>query len=634
MKLHWRISHLGRRKELQEEISAHLQMAIADRVARGEPEQTARQAAMREFGNIPLVQDVTSETWGWAWLERLGQDFHYTVRQIRRSPGFAAMVIGTLALGIASTAAMFTVVDHALLRPVPYRDPHRLVLIQECDKGGTAVWPVPWLDIEQWIAQNRSFDQIAFSTSVGGKNFLEERTASAQIEVEQVSSNLFEAIGVQPALGRGFLPETLDFTAGKNAGSIVLSDAIWKEEFGADPGILGKRVKINDNSYTVIGVMPAGFRYPVAAQLVGQVWTPIELNENDRGRDYRAMRFRVLGRLRKDATLQSANADIAVVQKRVAEMYTDPQWRQEHNTARLQTYGDSLVSSQASTALLALFAASGVLWLIANLNVTNLLLARSTARQREIAMRGALGASRGRVVQQLMVEGLTFSGAAAVLGTALAVGSVKLLARELSQTLPLPVPSRPDLWILAILLILTFFSALTSSAWPAILAARAPIEAALRQGGAQSGTGRHDHRLREALVTVEIAMALLLLVACGMLLRTIYSLRHVQLGYRTDHLIVASLSIPSFRFAAQNMTVTLYEPLLQRVQHMHGVRSAGLMSEVPLSNIAPMNLGLESMGQCFPPSSRRSAQIFDRYLVSNWLPVGSSIRRILRHRSQ
>ncbi len=587
-----------RNADLERELRADLDLEEEEQRRSGVSQDEARYAARRAIGNATLIREQVHEAWGWAKLERLQQDVRYCMRQMRRSPIFTATVVGTLALGIGSAAAMFTVVDHLLLQPVPYRDPQQLVAIHECDKKGTAAcWPAPWLDIEQWMSQSRSFEQIAFSTSTGGRNFLEEGTASAEIDDEQVSSNLFGTLGVRPALGRGFLPEALSLAAGKNAGTILLSDAIWRQEFGADKEILGKQVKINDKSYAVVGVLPAGFRYPANAQLVAQVWTPIQLNENDNGRDYKAMRFRVLGRLRNGATVQSASAELDLVQNRLAEQYyQDPEWRQDHSTIRIEPYGESLVGSDVSKALLALFAASGVLWLIANLNVMNLILARSSSRHREFAMRGALGAGRWRIVRQILLEGLVLSGTSAVLGIGFAAGSIKLLNHELSQHLPLPVSAMPDMRVLGTLLAITCFTALVSSALPAIAAARVPIGAALKHGGNQTGMGRQQIRLSKTLVTMEVAMSFVLLVACGLLLRTIYSLRHVSLGYRTDHIIVASLNIPSFRFKAQNMTAALYQPLVEQVQQMHGIQSAGLISEVPLSNTAPMHLGLQING--------------------------------------
>jgi hypothetical protein len=190
----------SRKNELGQEIQSHLRMAIRDNLERGMSPEEARIAAMREFGNVPLVEDVTREVWGRLRLEWLGQDFLYSLRQVGRSPAFAATVIGTLALGIGAAAPMFTIVDHVLLRPVPYRDPDRLVVISESDGKGAAAWLAPWLDIEEWMKQSRSFEQIAFSTGMFGRNYLEGRTAALKIQGQQISPNLFGVLGVQPVL--------------------------------------------------------------------------------------------------------------------------------------------------------------------------------------------------------------------------------------------------------------------------------------------------------------------------------------------------------------------------------------------------------------------------------------------------
>jgi predicted permease len=300
--------------------------------------------------------------------------------------------------------------------------------------------------------------------------------------------------------------------------------------------------------------------------------------------------------LRRGATIAGASAEMALLQKRIASDYTDPEVRKEHSVVRVEPYGNSVVNHDVQRAVLALLAASGVLWLIAIANATNLMLARSTARQREIAMRGALGASRWRVMQQMVVEGTTLSCVAGALGIALALGSVRLLAHELSQALPVPVPAAPDSWMLLTLLSMTIASALLSTAWPAFLAVRVPIEPALKQGGMQSGAGYRQHRMRSALVAAQIAMSLTLVAVCGLLLRSVYALRQVPLGFRTDHILVANLSIPSYRFAGQNMTERLYQPLLEHAKHLHGVESAGLMSEVPLGKTFVLHLQMEMNG--------------------------------------
>ncbi len=597
-----RLRRFGREKaELREEIEAHLQMAIADRVARGEAAEEARAAALRELGNVPLIEDVTRAMWGWMGLERLLQDLGYALRQMRRSPGFAATVIGTLALGIGAAAAMFTVVDHELLRPLPYRDAGRLVVIQEHGtKDAKPQWGIPWLDIEQWLADNHSFSQVAFWTSGGFRphDFLEGTSETMPIDGVAVSPNLFATLGVHPALGRNFLPEPVGFGAGKNAGTVILSDAAWKEAYDADPAIVGKSVRINNTSYVVVGVMPPGFGLTFAPTSP-KVWTTIRLGNYDRSLNYAI--YRVVARLRPGVSIQSAAAEMGAIQRRIASAYTDPRLREERSDASLESYADSLVASDLKKALLALFLASGVLWLIACVNATNLMLARGATREREIAMRGALGASRSRILQQFVVESLVLSGAGALLGVGLALGAVRLVGSVKPPHLKVDLSAHVNVTILAVLCGLTLLTALVSSTWPAWLAVRAPIEPTLKQGGVQSGSGRRHNRMRNLMVAGEAALSLTLLAACGLLLRTIYTLRDVPLGYRTDHILVAHLAIPSYQYSGQNLLVNLYQPLLNRVQHLHGVEAAGYTSEVPLGQSFNLRIALVQNGKSITP---------------------------------
>lgn len=343
--------------------------------------------------------------------------------------------------------------------------------------------------------------------------------------------------------------------------------------------------------------MPRGFSYPLDDAKIAQVWVSLQLDKADHLRNgSNFTTYQPIARLRKGVTLDMASAEMAAIQKTIAPEYSDAESRKLHSTVALERYTDSLIDADTRKALLALLAASGVLWLIAAVNAMNLLLARSAARQREIAVRGALGAGRWRVVQQVMTEGVVLSVAAAVLGIGLAMAGIQLAESARPLHLDLDLSPHVNLAILAALCALTLLSALVSTAWPALIAARAPIEPALRQGGAQAGTGGRHHRLRGGLVAAEIAMSLTLLVVCGLLLRTIYKLRHVPLGYRTDHIIVANLSIPSFRYAKQDVTQSLYNPLLERVQHLHGVQAAGLMSEVPLGQTFNIMLSLRMNG--------------------------------------
>lgn len=616
-----RIFHMDARKaELDEEMEAHRRMAMADHMGRGEMEEQARTAVAREMGNGPLAKDVTREAWGWTWLERLLQDVRYALRQVKRSPGFAATVIGTLALGIGAATAMFTVVDHVLLRTLPYNNPKQLVVLSEHAKDPRFGSPVAWLDLAQWRAANHSFEDLAYSTGFAGRSYLKGNGAALQIDRQDVSPNFFAVLGRKPALGPGFIAEPPGFGAVKNTGSIVLSHTVWETAFGGDRKIIGRRVQVNDQTFTVVGVMPAGFQFPFDGYPAGQVWAAHQLGDRDKKLGDDSDFYSVVGRLRPGVSVATAQADMATIQKQVVAGYSSTEHREDRIQIKVERYGDTLVDGDVRKALLALLAAAGVLWFIASVNVTNLLLARSTARQREIAMRGALGASRARVLQQMIVEGLVLSTCAAALGIALALIAVRVTGSVASIHLDVDFSTHVNATILAVLCALTLVSAVVSSAWPALLSVRAPIEPALRQGGQQTGAGRRHNRMRSGLVAVEVAMSLTLLVACGLLLRTIYTLRHVPLGFRTDHIVVASLSIPTYRYADKNVATTLYQPLLERVQHLHGVQVAGMMSEVPLGQTFNMMLSLRIKGQMITarmkPVSPQIQQIFGFPMVA------------------
>jgi predicted permease len=588
----WQIGK--KRVDLDRELESDLELEAEQQRERGLSEEDAYYAARRALGNAPLIREQTRAAWGWTWLERWGQDIHFAFRQTARNKRFAAIYIVTLALGIGATAAMFTIVDRVLLRPVSYRDPNQLMVISESDGKGAVAWLAPWLDIEQWMKRSQSFEQIGFSTEMAGRNYLEGRTTALRINGEQITPNLFEILGVQPALGRGFVVETPSFGANENIRKIVLSDAVWKEAFAADRTIIGREVDLNDTPYMVVGVMPPGFRYPNGAALTSQVWTVIQLGEADKNQ--RSPSYQAIGRLRPGVSAKTAAVEMSLIQSQVAAAYADPNDRRMRSATRVESYSDWLTNPGLRKALWALFAASGLLWLISAMNGTNLLLARCVSRQREIAMRTALGASWGRLVQQMIVEGLALSATAALLGSALAAASIYLFAHEMSRYLPVGLPTRPSGFVLLGLLAVTVVSGAVSAIWPTLLAIRVPVEAALKSGGVQTGFSRGHHQLRSTLVVAEVAISLTLIAACGLLLKTIYNLRQIPLGYRTDHIIVADLDVPAFRFTGRNMTQTLYGPMLERAQGLRGVESAGLVSEVPLSKSRVVHLEMRLNG--------------------------------------
>lgn len=572
-----------RADDIDEEIATHLAMAAAERERLGETPEEARRAAKREFGNPLLVREVARGMWGWEWLDRLLQDLRYAWRQTRRSPGFSLTVIATLALGLGATAAMFTVVERVLLQTLAYRAPQRLVLLKESGRRGDRE-SVPLPDIEEWQQRTRSFEDIGFYVAASGRPFLEGDAAAEQVGQYRVSTNLFSVLGVGPAMGRGFADSAQKrFAHAEDEKTIVLSDAAWRDAFGGRKDILGRIVRISGDPYTVVGVMPRGFSFPWNSSKP-QVWTAMPFDQDDDTRTAPKRLYIPIARLKRGVTIAAADAELKVVQAGVAKLYTDPYAQDLVTSAAVQPYGASLVKPEVRRALLALFGASGVLWLIACVNVTGLLLARAAARQREIAIRGALGASRGRIVRQLMLEGLILSAGGSLLGLALAVALLKAFAHNLATQLQVR-GAMPDGRVIAVLLLLTIGSAILSSMWPAVSSARASIEPALRQGGGgQAGPSLEQHKVRSALVVTQIALSLMLLFSCELLLRTIYALRHVPLGFRTDHILVGSMAIPSYRFAGGDLMSDLYSPLLERVRALPGVEAATLMTEVPLGH--------------------------------------------------
>jgi predicted permease len=568
-----------RANDVDEEIATHIAMATADRIARGESPEEARYAVLREFGNPLLVRETARYIWVNERLEHIAKDIRYAWRQMRRSSAFTLTVISTLALGLGATLAMFTVVERVLLQALPYQDAHRLVTLYESGRRGDQP-RVPWLDIQQWRSNAHSFESIGFYRAANGRSFLEGDSGAQQVSQQLVSTNLFHVFGVSPALGTGFAGTTETFANTGSEHTVILSDAVWRQFFGARREIIGQVVKISGKPYTVTGVMPRNFALPLPATGL-EVWTPVALNEGDRNRTGETPFNTAIARLNAAATLSSAQAEIKALQPQVAAQYTDLYRRELVTSAGVSDYVSSLVKPEVRRALVALFAASALLWIIACVNVAGLLLARGTVRQREIAVRGALGASRVRIVQQLLLEGLMLSFAGSLLGLGLAFGLLNLFAHGLSMELNLR-HATPGWRSIVVLLVLTLFSALVSALWPALSSARASIESALRQGAPQSGISRAQHRTRAFLVVTQIALSLVLLVSCGLLLRTIYALRHVPLGFRTDNILVGSMAVPSYRFAGQDLNATLYAPLLQRVRALPGVEGATLMTEVPL----------------------------------------------------
>lgn len=567
------------KSELSEEIEADLALAIADKCERGIDLETARREAAREFGNVALVKDVTREMWGWLWLEQIQQDIRFSVRQLRRAPRFAIVVIATLAIGIGAATAMFTVFDEAVLQPLPFTKPDRLVSISQIEIGNKQVFGVALPVVQRWRERHAVFKQVAYYLVQDKGDFL----GSSQIELMHVSFNFFHTIGVRPWIGHGFPANRERSSNSTNGPPLLLSYRAWRELYGGDPGILKRQVLLNGRSYVVVGVMPRGFIFPTTS-ITGRsrIWPQVWVMPDAQTSHQRQFSYKVIARLAEGVSLEAARQEINTAPHSFAKPLIGSvrRWKQ----FSVLNIRNSLTDTRVRQALLDLLLATGIFWIIACVNVTSLLFARNVSRQHETAMRRALGAGRWRLIQQFLIEGLLFSFAATVVGVLLAIMAICVLHGIIISHLPMPIALGVNIRVLVTLICLTFFTSLFSCGMPALRSVHMPIWMALRRDAKQGRSRYHHTRIRSALVIAEIGASVALLLVCGLLLRSIYSLREMSLGFETNQLVVATLTIPSFQYAGKNIATELYDPILAKIKQLSSIKDAGLMSQVPLGH--------------------------------------------------
>ncbi|MGH9488704.1 MAG: ADOP family duplicated permease [Terriglobales bacterium] len=497
----------------------------------------------------------------------MGHDLRYAARQLRRYPAFALSAILVLALGIGVGTAMFSVLHAELQFPLPCAQPSQLVTLAEPRGPEQAFWGASHPDVLDWRRDSHSLEQIAFYQF--GEATLEGHSESANVNAFQASANLFATLGVPPQLGRVFNHEDV---AGHTK-SVVLSAAVWQRWFHGRPDAIGQSLKLDGEDYTVIGVMPASFQFPIEDP--ADVWQPYLPPSSDPrvGSD-----LNVIARLRPQATRAEAQAELSGIQARIAREYGT---LKPADRVVVRSYKDTLIAG-TRPALEALALAVGVVWLIACASVAGLLLTRTVARRRELAVRAAMGASRGRLVRQLLSESLLLGLGAAALGWGIAEACLAGL-RPFLQAHLLHDPSvRLSLPVLAALLAATALSILLVGLAPALGAAAAPAAQGLQD---RSATGNAaQRRMRDGLVAGEIALALLLLAGAGLLLRTLYALGQVPLGFATANIVTTRLQIPHERFARVSIASALEQPVLAHLEALPDVAAAAFTSVVPLAS--------------------------------------------------
>ncbi len=551
-----------REAELDEEVRGHLEMAAQERVERGATVKEAERAARREFGNVALVNEVTQDQWGWRWMEDLVEDARYGLRRMRRSAGFTAIAVLTLALGIGANTAIFSLVNGILLVSLPYPNPERLVSVTGTYPKGAFV---------AMREQVRTMDVAAYAE---GHDFnLSSAGEPVRLTGTLVSAELFSILDARPALGRTFYPG--EDTAAQDS-YVILSHALWQQRFAGDAAIVGRSIVLEGTSRQVVGVMPPDFRFPSTKT---QVWIPLHNDPQDHG--YWADDFMpVIGRLRSGSSLQEALAEIRIFQSRVTAMFPWPMpaaWNASVSAVPLQ---NGMVANVRARFLMLLGAVAMVL-LIACANVANLMLSRAAIRTKEIAVRAAMGAGRKRIIRQLLTESVLLASLGGLLGLLFATKGLALLRATLPADTPRLADVQMDWRVLAFAGGLAILTGFIFGLAPALHLSRAALAESLKSAGRGAALSV-SQRLRSGLAVAEIAFAVLLVIGAGLLIRSFWALSHVNPGFQAEHILTARIT-PNESFCNDAARcVSFYRSLLDRVQGLPGVGTAALVNTLPL----------------------------------------------------
>jgi putative ABC transport system permease protein len=575
----FRLRALFRRKsvetELDEELRAHFEHHVEKYVQSGLAVEEARRRARLEFGGLDQVKEECRDARGVNLIETTLQDIRYGLRKLAGSPGFTAVAVATLALGIGANTLIFSVVNAAILHPLPFRDAGRLVTQWATSPtvGYSGPGSLTDKDYMEWRDQNRVFSDIAAFR--GQPTNLTGVGEPVRLIGATITASLLHVLEVNPALGRAFAPE--EEAAGHNR-VVLLADRLWRSRFGSDPAVLGKAIKLDGEFYSVIGVMPEGFGFPNEAD----VWTPLTLKSEEHNAT-----LQIVARLKPGVSLERARNDAAVLGKRRPAQPGDWEW---HTTLVLLTQA---AAAEVRTPLLVLFAAVGLVLLIACANVANLFLARATTRQGELSVRKALGASRSRLVRQMLTESVMMAvlGGSlgllmAALGQSFVAKSASLLPRNLaSPSAAAHIASTGiDFWVLAFTLAVSLFTTILFGLAPTLWATRAEMNSSLKGESRRSTAGRTQGYMRDGIVVAEVALAVVLLVSAGLLIRSFLHLMTVDRGFDPENVLTLNISLPDSRYQTARPMIEFEEQALDRVRMVPGVKTAGGVFGLPLGN--------------------------------------------------
>jgi predicted permease len=573
-------------QELDEELQSHLQFLVEENIRKGMSPGKARYAAHREFGGVEQVKEAYREQRGLPMLGTLFQDLRYGWRQLKRSPGFTAVAVVTLALGIGANTAIFSIVDAVLLRPLPYKHSDRLVAVwsTETKERGSKLFS-SYRDFEQWQAHNQSFEQLEACTWATRGGVLTWHGTSQNVLAIPATQGFFSLLGARAMLGRTFAPEDL-----QEGCSVVLAHDLWQNRLGSPADIIGKSLILDGKSCNVAGIMPPGFDFYPRQTSVWTLITP----QSDFARHPIDNPVAVFGRLKTGVPKDRALAELAGLHQRVVQEAPAGSWVTEVVPViyDLQEEFTWLAGRNLRTALLVLLAAVSFVLLIACVNVADLLLGRSSVRERELAIRAALGCGRARLVRQLLTESLLLSSLGAGLGILLATAAVGYFRAANPVELPPGNPVGVNMQVLGFSAVLTLLTGLLFGLFPAWRTSRLDLNRALKEAGRGVGKGVSSRRTDKLFVVVQVALSLALLAGAGLLIESTARLGSASLGFRTDHLLTASVDLPAAAFSQQTERARFYDKLTSRLSALPGVKGIALMSALPFYGTAEYSVSV------------------------------------------
>jgi predicted permease len=600
----------SRTADLADELEAHIQMQTDDNVRAGMPPEIARRTAALKFGNIESVKESCRDQRTLPPLETFFSDLRFALRMLGKNPGFTVIAVLTLALGIATNTAIFSVVNTVLLKPFAYSDPERIVMFQNTfQQGGLGGTGSP-TEFNWWRQQTEAFQDVSAYSLFEVANLTGEAFPE-QIQATSVSADFFRLCGANALYGRTFTAEDDLPNAPKTA---VLAYAFWQRRFGGDPQVIGRRMTLNGERYEIIGVAGSNLKNGQVSEMMRgngditieeppDVYIPFQLDPNSSDHGHY---FNVAGRLKPGATLAEANAQLQASYQEYARKWPDDV--RGRTGFRVQPLQDAIVGGVRNSLLILLGAVSFVL-LIACVNVANLLLARATGRKREIAIRAALGAGRGRIVRQLLTESVMLSLAGGVLGVAAGYAGVRALLSLSPGNIPRIGADGSNVsldWrVLAFTLGLSIVTGVLFGLVPALQSSRADLSSALKESGNRSGTGLRHNKTRALLVTTETALALVLLIGAGLLIRTFIAIRQVNPGFDVQNVLTMRMSLTGPQFENPASVTQVIHEGVRRISALPGVEIAATASSVPLEPIG--GLTFQIAGRPEGPTSRGGA---------------------------